>query len=721
VTTWLETALDKAADAKRNPGRPAAHRLNRVEYTNAVRDLLALEIDGPSLLPTDESGFGFDNIADVLTLSPGLLDRYMLAAQKISRLAIGDPTIRLAGETHSISLGLVQEERMSDELPFGSRGGTVIRRHFPLDGEYLIKIRLRRGFNTGIIRGLGNREQLDVRLDGTRIKLFTVGGECIDSTEPRCQREAGRTDGNTPLASRYEQSADEGLEVRVPVKAGVHLIGISFLKQTVTPEGAGTRPPAALAYSTDDFDGQMDLRTVQFEGPLVVTGAGDTASRQRIFVCQPASAQEEDSCARKILGTLARRAYRRPVTDRDLQVLLKLYAVGRREGSFEAGIKFALEGLLVSPNFLVRIEPDPQDVAPGTAYRLSDLELASRLSFFLWSSIPDDALLDLAERGKLKDPAVLEQQVRRMLADPKASTLVTNFGHQWLYLRNLRLVTPDPREFPEFDENLRDALQKETELFLEDQLRADRSVVDLLSAKHTFLNERLAKFYGIPDVYGSHFRRVELTDDRRMGLLSQGSILTVTSYATRTSPVVRGRWILENILGTPPPPPPPDVETDLSEKPGEPFTSVRQRLETHRKNPVCASCHSTMDPVGFAFENFNGIGKWRTSDRDTPIDATGVLPGGAKFDGPTEFRKVLLTHGDEFVETLTEKLLTYALGRGIEAYDKPVIRKIMREAAPNDHRWSSLILGIVKSLPFQMRAAQEPSSVNNASSQAVRQ
>jgi cytochrome c5 len=714
---WLETALDRAAEQNLNPGRPALHRLNRAEYTNAIRDLLALDIDGPTLMPTDESGFGFDNIADVLSLSPVLLDRYMSAAQKVSRMAIGDATLRSAGDVHTISLGLVQDDRMSEEMPFGTRGGTVIRRAFPVDGEYLIKIRLRRGFNTGIIRGLGRREQLDVLLDGVRIKRFTLGGECVDSTEPRCQREAGRLDGATPLASVYEQTADEGLEFRFVAKTGVHQVAVTFVQQTTLPEGAWSKAPAALAYSTDDFDGPMELRTVEFQGPVTVTGSAESSSRKRIFVCRPRNPSEDGTCAKKILSTLARRAYRRPATDRDVQALWKLYQVGRRDGNFDSGIQLALEGLLVSPNFLFRIEVDPAGVAPGAAYRLTDLELASRLSFYLWSSIPDEDLLEAAEHGKLKDPLVLEQQVRRMLRDPRASALITNFADQWLYLRNMRLVTPDPRQFPEFDENLRDAFQRETELFLEDQLRSDHSVVDLLSANYSFVNERLAKFYGISNVYGSHFRRVTLSNPNRFGLLSQGSILTVTSYVNRTTPTVRGKWVLENILGAPPPPPPPNVNTDLSEKPGEPATSIRQRLEAHRKNAVCASCHSNMDPVGFAFENFNGIGKWRTTDAGSPIDASGVLVDGTSFEGPAQFRNVLLTHGNQFVGTVAEKLLTYALGRGLEPYDQPVVRKILREAAPGDYRWSSLILGVTKSLPFQMRRAADPRPVETSASQ----
>ncbi len=746
--SWLENELDRAATAYPSPGRPPVHRLNRAEYTNAIRDLLALEIDGRSLLPTDESGYGFDNIADVLSISPGLLERYLLAAQKISRLAIGDPSMEPVVETYRLPMVLIQEDRMSDDLPFGSRGGTVIRHHFPLDGEYIVRIRLQRVLNTPVIRGLDNREQLDVRLDGTRLTLFAVGGECVGSKEPRCIRPAG-----VVPASEYERTADEGLEVRFRAKAGMRRIGLAFRKNTsADTEGAGpARLPgghSAYAFAQDTL---MSVDRVQIEGPFDATGPGDTASRRRIFVCRPGDASErseprgaafagrkreagnqlrpaspklapegerrrvqgtprsiedEDGCARDILATLAGRAYRRPHTDRDVETLLSFYRTGRSRGSFETGIQLALERLLVSPEFLFRVERDPANAPPGSAYRLSDVELASRLSFFLWSSIPDDELLDVASRGKLRDPTVLEQQVRRLLDDARAGALVTNFGGQWLYLRNMRVVAPDPETFPEFDGNLREAFQRETELFLDSQLREDRSVLELLTANYTFVNERLARFYGIPNVYGTHFRRATYPDDRRAGLLGHGSLLTVTSYSTRTSPVVRGKWLLENFLGAPPPPPPANVPPLKEDGDGAAPTSGRQRLEQHRANPVCASCHAPMDPLGFALENFNGIGKWRTSEARFSIDATGLLPDGTKFDGPAEFRKALLGQRDEFVNTVAEKLLTYALGRGLEYYDMPAIRKITRDAAPSDYRWSSLILGIVKSTPFQMRAAE---------------
>jgi hypothetical protein len=717
VISQLETSLDEAAARKPNPGRPAVHRLNRAEYTNVIRDLLAIDIDGRALLPSDDSSYGFDNVADVLTLSPTLLDRYMSAARKISRLAVGDPAMRPFVETYALPRNLVQQVRVSDELPFRSRGGTVIRHHFPVDGQYTIKVSLQRTVNTPVIRGLANREQLDVRLDGARLKLFQVGGECVGSSEPRCIKPPGLVQ-----ASEYERTADANLIIRFPAKAGTRTVGISFVKRTAAaPEGPGpVRLPAGSSSDAFDQNAEMGVDSLQIEGPFDVTGAGDTPSRRAIFICQPARAQDEAPCAKQILSNLARRAYRRPVTDQDLQTLLKFYRLGSKRG-FDAGIELALERLLVSPEFLMRVEQDPQGAPPDVPYRISDLELASRLSFFLWSSIPDDELLETAIQGRLRNPDVLEQQVRRMLRDGRSKALVTNFAGQWLYLRNLPVLAPDPELFPDFDRNLRDAFQRETELFLESQLREDRSVVELLSADYTFVNERLAKFYGIPNVYGTHFRRVTLPDDRRAGLLGQASILMVTSYSTRTSPVVRGKWLLENILGSPPPPPPPNVPP-LKEngEGGEQPTSVRARLEEHRKNPVCASCHAPMDPLGFALENFDAIGRWRTTEANTPIDASGAFPDGAKFSGPAEFRKALLGHREEFVATLTEKLLTYALGRGVEYYDMPAIRKIMRDATVDDHRWSSIILGTVRSMPFQMRAPQARSADPVITSQQAR-
>ena len=685
--SWLETTIDDAAAATPKPGRPTARRLNRTEYTNVVRDLLALEIDGRALLPADDMAYGFDNNADMLPVSSALLERYMSAAAKVSRLAVGDPAIRPSVTTYNVSRLRLQDSRASPDLPFGSRGGVTVPHFFPLDAEYVVTARLRG-------RRFREPHQLDIRLDGGRIGTFTLGGR---------RRPA-------PDATRRSRPPDAPLEVRVRVLAGSRQVGVTFVEKMVAPEGVG---PARLPVSSISFGGvrgaEARVVAIDIAGPYDATGAGDTASRRRIFVCRPADDSETagETCATEILSTLARRAYRRPVAGAEIETLLRFYRDGRAEGgTFDAGIQFALERILLDASFLVRVERDPVDVAPDTAYRLTDIETASRLSFFLWSSLPDDELLDLATRGALGDPAVLEQQVRRMLADPRASTLVTSFAAQWLHFRNLRAVAPDVNAFPEFDDDLREAFQRETELFIEHQIREDRSVLDLLTADYTFVNERLARHYGLPEVYGSHFRRVTFGDDRRRGLLGQGSILTVTSYANRTSPVVRGKWRLENILGAPPPPPPPDVppleESDVNEA-----RSMRDRMEQHRASPVCASCHAQMDPLGFALENFDAIGKWRDVDEvGEPVDAAGALPGGMAFDGPAGLRRMLQARSDEFVGNLTSKLLTYALGRGVEAYDMPAIRSIMREAEAGEYRWSSIILGIAKSTPFHMRSSE---------------
>jgi len=700
--TYLETALDRSAAAHPNPGRPVLHRLNRIEYTHAVRDLLALDIDEMTLLPADDSRYGFDNIGEVLTVSPLLMERYLAAAGKISRLAVGDPDVLPVFETYNVPKYYVQEDRMNEDLPLGSRGGIAVRHHFPLDGEYIIQVRLAKN-SRDYIRGIGEPHHLDVLLDGVRVKRFTIGGE-------KHGRSAGIFSSaamGDPKQEVYERTADEVLEVRFPASAGPRMVGVAFVKETSVPEGP--RLPRMTQYDLLQHKGGAPwVGTISIGGPYNPTGMTETPSRRKIFVCRPDTVEQEEPCARELLSTLARRAYRRPLTDQDLQTLLDFYTVGAKKGGFEEGIRRALARILVGPEFLFRMEFDPENVAPDTPYPISDLELASRLSFFLWSSIPDDQLLDLAERGQLKDPVVLEREVRRLLTDGRSKALVINFGGQWLQLRQLRSVSPDPDTFPYFDDNLREAFGQETELFLESLLREDRSILDLLNADHTFVNERLARHYGIPNIYGSHFRRVVLTEEHRRGLLGKGSILTVTSYANRTSPVLRGKWVLDHFLGTPPAPPPPNIP-DLVERDqdGKAF-SMREALEQHRANPVCATCHSQMDPLGFALENFDGTGSWRTIDADAPIDASGILPDGTRFQGPVELQRVLIeSKSEEFVNTVTEKLLTYALGRGVESYDAPAIRSIIREAAPDDYRWSSLILGIVKSTPFQMRRSWE--------------
>ena len=695
----LEDRLDRAAQADLNPGRPPVHRLNRLEYANAIRDLFGFEIDGRAMLPADDSGYGFDNIADVLTISPGLLERYLLAATKISRLAVGDPSMRANVTTYEVgNQTLGQDDRMSEALPFGSRGGIAVRHHFPLDGEYRVKFFLQRSDVAANhqVRGHNVTNLIDVRLDRKHVETFEIA-------KPEVQARGY-------FAEEY--APDATAEARFFATAGMHVVGVSLNKDTWNVEGVGV---SRLPLTSETFNrgtntsasiGKVDM-TIQkvfiagpFDGQRPVT----SPAYQRLFVCQPASAAEEAPCARRILSTVARRAYRRPVTEADVATLLDFYQLGRSEGTFEAGIRAALERLLVDVNFLFRLEPDPDTASPARAYALSDVELASRLSFFLWSSIPDDELLTLAEQGRLREPAVLRAQVRRMLADARATVVVRNFFDQWLYLRNVDTHTPNKNLFPEFDENLRQAFRQETELFLQSQIQEDRSVLELLTADYTFVNERLARHYGIPDVLGSHFRRVSLAaDSPRRGLLGQGSVLMVTSYADRTSVVVRGTFVLQNLLGIPPPPPPPNVP-DLDET--EVTGSLRQRMEQHRSNPVCATCHSLIDPPGFALESFDGVGKFRTVDGGTPIDASGVLVDGTTFDGPGSFRTALLTaQKDAFLTTLTEKLVTYAVGRGVEYYDMPAVRRILREAEADDYHWSTLILAIVKSAPFQMRRA----------------
>jgi mono/diheme cytochrome c family protein len=716
VAGFLETGLDEAIAAKPNPGRPAAfHRLNRTEYRHAIRDLLALDVDVGSLLPPDAASYGFDNIGEVLGLSPVLLERYLSAARKISRLAVGNPAIPPSTETYRVPSDLTQDDHL-DGLPWGTRGGTLVQHHFALDGEYVLKLRLARESVADMISDLSEPTQIAITLDGDRVATLTIGEELAT------RKDAGRggaRGGGGLMGDEYLRTADEKLQARFAATGGTHAVGVAFVKRTSAEIETVRKPFRRAAPENGDSHGQPYLSTVTVAGPFNPAGPGDTASRRRIFECRPAAATQEARCAKKILSTLAHRAYRRPVATDELQDLLAFYQEGRAAGSFEAGIELALNRLLVSPSFLFRIELDPREAAAGTPYRISDLDLASRLSFFLWSSIPDDRLLDLAERGKLRDPVVLEKEVRRMLADPKSAALITNFAGQWLYLRNVGAVLPDRRLFPDFDENLRRAFKRETELFFESIVREDHSVLDLLTADYTFLNERLARHYGIPDIYGDHFRRVALADANRRGLLGQGSILTVRSYPNRTSPVLRGVWILENILGTPPPPPPPNVP-DLKDKDATGHVlSMRERMALHRENPACGVRHARMDPLGLSMENFDAIGRWRTrSESEGAIDASGGLPDGTTFEGVAGLRGALLKHSGEFVGTLTEKLLTYALGRGLEYYDAPVIRRIGRAAAKNEHRFSAIILGIVNSQPFLMRksadAAEQPSAVTAA-------
>ena len=700
----LEASLDKTAAAAPNPGRPTVHRLNRTEYANSIHDLLTLDIDSRALLPADDTDqHGFDNNSEVLSISPVLLERYLSAARKVSRLALGRLTAP-AIDMYEISKLLIQDDRSSEGLPFGSRGGTAITHYFPTDGEYTFKIRLQKTLYSAV-RGLADPHTLEVRLDRERMKTFTVGGAKV---VPPPASFAGTLSWN-PEWEKYAVQADAGLEFRLPVKAGTRTVGVSFVKQSWEPEGVLQPRRTGWGYETDEmYDSSPGVESLTIEGPFAAPGAGDTPSRRRILVCQPKGTGDERACAKTVLTTLAHRAYRRPLAPADIDTLLSFYDSGRREGGFEAGIEMALDRVLVSPDFLFRIELDPNNVAAGKPYRITDVELASRLSFFLWSGPPDDELLAAAEHGRLRKPAELERQVKRMLADPRSSAVVENFAAQWLQLRDIRSAIPDPDLYPEFDENLREAFRRETELFLESQLREDRGVMELLSANYTFVNERLARHYGIPNVYGSRYRRVKLENpEQRGGLLGQGSILTLTSYPNRTSPVLRGKWLLENILGTPPPAPPPNVPALPDKGPDGQRQSVRERLEEHRKNPACASCHAQMDPLGFALENFDAIGTWRAKDEaGSPIDASGSLPGAPEFRGLAGLRTLLLERREQFVDTVAERLLSFALGRGVEYYDRPALRKITLDAKSHDYRWSTLILEIVQSVPFQMRRAE---------------
>ncbi|MDQ6662878.1 MAG: DUF1592 domain-containing protein, partial [Acidobacteriota bacterium] len=678
-------ALDQAAAGHPNPGDPTIHRLNRAEYSNAIRDLLALDIKSGAKLPADDTGYGFDNIGDVLSLSPVLIERYISVARNVSRLAVGDTNIKpeldqFEPQKPGSKRG-PRNERVSDALPFDSAGGLSIEYHFPVDAEYVFKIK------------------------------------------------------TPPVNAAFDSPSQlpRIFEKRLSVKAGTRNVGVTFMRENALPEiiapAGGARAaaftPPVLVPQTAKMDLRLDgarlelydvpytggsprFTSVTVAGPYNIKEPGDTPSRRKIFVCHPASAQEEDPCARRILSNLGRRAYRRPFTAADLKPLLTFYQAGRKEGNFDNGIEVALRAMLVSPDFLFRVERDPANGAPGSVYRINDFELASRLSFFLWSSIPDDELLNLAEKGKLSNPSVLDAQVDRMLEDRRSKAFVENFAGQWLYLRNLAQVKPDQDAFPEFDSSLRQSFQRETELFFEAVMRENRPVTDLLSANFTYLNQRLAEHYGIPNVYGPQFRRVTLADSNRGGLLGQGSILTVTSYPNRTSVVQRGKWVLENLLGTPPPPPPPDIPAlEAHAKNGKQLT-MRQQMEQHRANPTCASCHSRMDPIGFSLENYDGVGAWRSKDAGAVIDASGKMPDGTTFQGPAGLKNLLLTaHRDEFYSTVTEKLLTYALGRGLESYDRPAMRATMRSAAKQNTTIPALIHAIVNSPQFQMRRTRE--------------
>ncbi|HEX4793529.1 MAG TPA: DUF1592 domain-containing protein [Humisphaera sp.] len=682
ILSQIEAPLDQTAAQRPNPGRTdTIRRLTRTEYQNAIRDLLSLEIDATMLLPADEASHGFDNVT-VANLSPTLLDRYVSAAQKISRLAVGGAQRAPGGDTIRVRPDITQDDHV-EGLPIGTRGGTLIHYTFPRDGEYEIQVRLTRDRNE-MVEGLHEATDLEVLLDRQRLQLFTV---------------------KPPGPNKDYQKVDAHVNLRVTVKAGPHDLGVTFLKN----------PSELLLTTREPYDAHFNMHRhprinpavyqVSITGPFADGGAGDSPSRQRIFVARPKSADQDETCAKQILATVMRRAYRRPVNDADVARILPFYQDARKDGDFDSAIEAALSAVLVSHDFLFRVEHDPSGIAPHTAYRIGDIELASRLSFFLWSSIPDDQLLAVAERRELHQPEILARETRRMLADARSRSLVTSFAEQWLHLRNLESITPDGRLFPDFDDNLRQALRQETELLFDEVLREDHSVLELLKTDHAWLNERLAKHYGIPNIYGTRFRKVMLDPtSERGGLLRQGSVLTVTSYATRTSPVLRGKWILDNLFGAPPAPPPPNVPT-LEENTVSASLPMRAKLAKHRANAACASCHNAMDPVGFALENFDAVGRWRTMEDGTPVDVSGGLPDGSQFSGVSGLEKALLDRPDIFVGTLTEKLFTYALGRGVEYYDAPAVRDAVRAAKASDYRFSTLIVSIVSSPQFQMRTS----------------
>jgi len=709
--TGIKASLDQAAASKPNPGPSLLRRLNRVEYANAVRDVLALNLDVAALLPPDDSSYGFDNIADVLGSSPALLERYVNAASEISAVAVGSLEDNTAGSATYIAPADTTQIDHVEGLPLGTRGGLLIHHTFPLDGEYLFRVKLWRN-NSSSIRGLSQPHDLEITVDGERVFLNTVG-------TPEDYVALLTNPGDA------EALVDPRLQVRVRVKAGPHDVGVAFVFKSDAPNETLLRPLLA-SHDPISVDGVPRVDRVLIGGPFNPTGAGDSPARRRIFVCRPGGAGSppgavnDTACANRILANLARAAYRRPVTTADVRPLMDFYKHGRAAGSFESAIGLAIRRMLIDPAFLFRAETDPANAAPGTVSRVSDVDLASRLSFFLWSSVPDGQLLTLAGRGRLSEPAVLEQQVRRMLIDPKAKALASNFAGQWLYLRNLQQSRPDTQEFPDFDDSLRQGFRQETELLFDNIVRRDRSVLELLTADYTFVNERLARHYGIPGVYGSQFRRVAVTDEARKGILGHGSILTVTSMPNRTSPVRRGKWVLENLLGTPPPPPLPNVPPLKDPSALERPQTMREQMEEHRANAVCAGCHKLMDPIGFALENFDGVGAWRAKDGSSLVDASSQLADGTNVNGVIALRQALLARPERLVGTITEKLLTYALGRGLGPSDMPAVRRVVSTAARSNYRFSSIVLGIVDSVPFRMRMKPFPETDKAAATVAAR-
>lgn len=692
LTTYLETSIDKAAAANPNPGRLSMHRLNRAEYKNAVYDLLGLDIDADSLLPADDESSGFDNIADVLRMSPALMERYLSASWNLSRIAVGNPGIGPAMQVYRVRGDLSQDQHI-EGLPLNSKGGIRVEHTFPLNADYSIKVRMWR--NTfDLMRGVEDPHEVQIAIDGEPVKTVKFGG-----------REDFTRMADNPGA--FGAELDEKLNVRVPITAGEHVVTAYTILRSRAQFEDLIKPFDRANVDGLAVTGDPAVDRLTIEGPFQAKGVGNTESRARIFACSPVKPEDELPCAKKIVATLAKRAYRRPVTDADTELLLGFYQRGRNQGKFEAGIESVIQMLLASPEFLVRFEADPAGVKPSTAYRVNDLALASRLSFFLWSRGPDDELIDLGAKNKLHEPAVLKVQTARLLKDARSEALIDNFAEQWLFLRNLKNSAPSLENFPDFDDNLRQAMRQETRLLFDSIMREDRSVLDLLNADYTFVNERLARHYGIPGIYGSQFRRIQVKDENRRGLLGQASILTVTSYPNRTSAVQRGKWILTNILGVPPQPPPPNVPALKANEEGGTVKSLRERMEEHRTNPVCAGCHKVMDPVGFALENFDGTGRWRNNDEGSKIDPSGVLFEGSKVDGPVGLRNMVAKRPEVFVGVMAEKMLTFALGRPLQTSDAPEVRKIVNRAAKNNYKFSELVAGIIDSVPFQMRLSGE--------------
>jgi hypothetical protein len=702
---WLENELDKAGAAHPNPGTTVSyHRLNRTQYQNAIRDILNVNIDATSFLPEDATIFGFDNIGGAIKMSTDLLETYLKAAQRIGDAALGISK-GPQQETYELQWDVNQDDRAMGLAP-GTRGGLEAKHYFPVDGEYWVTVRLVR-LGTAAIAGLNDEHQIDVRVDGERVDLITVGRKGMVTA-------AGGTGAGSGTVDPDVGGAKADFQLRLPIRAGEHTIEATFFKKPEL-EVNGVRVIADRpAYEAGRTHGLPYISSITVFGPQKVAGVDNSPSRKRILVCTPTTAAQETPCARQIIATLARRAYRGRVKDSDMQTLMSFYASGRKDGSFDDGIETALERVLVSPQFLYRIEAPPVTRTASGNYRVSDLELASRLSFFLWNSIPDDQLLDVAQKGQLSNAAVLEQQVRRMLADSRAQSLTYNFADQWLQLGELENAIPDPILFPEGDKTLRDSLQKETEMLFDSIRTENRSIVDLLTAKYTFVNEPIARLYGMDGIYGSRMRRVDLpADSPRVGILGEGSFLMMTSHSNVTSPVLRGKWILDNILGSSPPPPPPVVPDLKATNADGKVLSMRERMVQHRSNPACFSCHATVEPYGLALENFDAVGRWRTvNENGEPVDASTELINGTKFEGPTGLRNIVLANKDQFVQTATNRLLTYALGRGLDYYDMPTIRRIVKESASTNYSFATLVVNVVKSMPFEMRKAPKPEELS---------